>query len=126
MLFTHLDRMEIGDIFYFTILDRTITYEVDEIRIVEPQDLSLVQIVEGKDYCTLLTCTPFGINTHRLLVRGHQVDASQKRNIYIANEAYRIEPLVVMPIVALPIIFVFLIYVMVAPVTKETLGEDVI
>ena len=126
VLFTHLDRMEIGDIFYFTILDRTITYEVDEIRIVEPQDLSLVQIVEGKDYCTLLTCTPFGINTHRLLVRGHQVDASQKRNIYIANEAYRIEPLVVMPIVALPIIFVFLIYVMVAPVTKETLGEDVI
>ena len=126
VLFTHLDRMEIGDTFYFTILDRVITYEVDEIRIVEPKDLSLVQIVEGKDYCTLLTCTPFGINTHRLLVRGHQVDASQKRSIYIANEAYRIEPLVVMPIVALPIIFVFLIYVMVAPVTKETLGEDVI
>lgn len=126
VLFTHLDRMEIGDTFYFTILDRVITYEVDEIRIVEPKDLSLVQIVEGKDYCTLLTCTPFGINTHRLLVRGHQVDASQKRSIYIANEAYRIEPLIVMPIVALPIIFVFLIYVMVAPVTKETLGEDVI
>ena len=126
VLFTHLDRMEIGDIFYFTILDRTITYEVDQIRIVEPDDTSLVQIVPGKDYCTLLTCTPYGINTQRLLVRGHQVDATQTRNIYIANEAYRIEPLIVMPFVALPIIFVLLLYVMFAPVKKETLGEDIV
>lgn len=124
VLFTHLDRMEIGDIFYFTILDRTITYEVDQIRIVEPDDTSLIQINDGKDYCTLLTCTPYGINTQRLLVRGHQVDATQTRNLYIANEAYRIEPLIVMPIVALPIIFVLLIYVMFAPVKKETLGEE--
>lgn len=125
VLFTRLDRMEIGDTFYFTILDRTITYEVDQIRIVEPNDTSLIQIAKGKDYCTLLTCTPYGINTQRLLVRGHQVDASQTRNIYIANEAYRIEPLIVMPIVALPIIFILLIYVMFAPVKKETLGEDI-
>ena len=125
VLFTHLDRMEIGDTFYFTILDRTITYEVDQIRIVEPDDTSLIQIKDGKDYCTLLTCTPYGINTQRLLVRGHQVDATQTRNIYVANEAYRIEPLIVMPIVALPIIFMLLIYVMVAPVKKETLGEDI-
>ena len=124
VLFTHLDRMEVGDIFYFAILDRTITYEVDQIRIVEPDDTSLIQIKDGKDYCTLLTCTPYGINTQRLLVRGHQVDASQTRNLYIANEAYRIEPLIVMPIVALPIIFVLLIYVMFAPVKKETLGEE--
>ena len=124
VLFTHLDRMQVGDVFHFTILDRTITYEVDQIRIVEPDDISLIGIEEGKDYCTLLTCTPYGINTQRLLVRGHQIDASQKRNIYIANEAYRVEPLVVMPIVALPIIFVLLIYVMVVPVKKESLGED--
>ena len=124
VLFTHLDRMEIGDIFYFTILDRTITYEVDQIRIVEPDDASLIQIKDGKDYCTLLTCTPYGINTQRLLVRGHQIDASQTRNLYVANEAYRIEPLVVMPIVALPIIFVLLIYVMFAPVKKESLEEE--
>ena len=124
VLFTYLDRMEIGDIFYFTILDRTITYEVDQIRIVEPTDTGLISIEEDKDYCTLLTCTPYGINTQRLLVRGHQVDATQKRNIYIANEAYRVDPLIVMPIVALPIIFVLLIYVMVAPVKKESLGED--
>ncbi len=125
VLFTHLDRMEVGDIFYFTILDRTITYEVDEIRIVEPYDTSLIQIEEGKDYCTLLTCTPYGINTQRLLVRGYQVDMSQQRNIYVANEAYRVEPLIVMPIVAFPIILVLLIYVMVAPVKKESLGEDI-
>lgn len=123
-LFTHLDRMELGDTFHFTILDRTITYEVDQIRIVDPNDTSLLQIEDGKDYCTLLTCTPYGINTHRLLVRGHQVDESQTRNLYVANEAYRIEPLVVMPIVALPIIFVLLLYVMFAPVTKKSLGED--
>ena len=124
VLFTHLDRMEIGDIFYFTILDRTVTYEVDQIRIVEPDDGSLITLEPGKDYCTLLTCTPYGINTHRLLVRGHQVDMTQQRNLYIANEAYRLDVLVVMPIVALPIIFVLLIYVMFAPVKKETLGED--
>ena len=124
ILFTHLDRMEIGDVFYFTILDRTITYEVDQIRIVDPDDTSLIQIKEGKDYCTLLTCTPYGINTQRLLVRGHQIDATQTRNLYVANEAYRIEPLIVMPVVALPIIFLLLIYVMFAPVKKESLGEE--
>ena len=124
VLFTHLDRMEIGDIFYFTILDRTLTYEVDQIRIVDPDDTSLIQITDGKDYCTMITCTPYGINTHRLLVRGHQVDETQTRKLYVASEAYRIEPLIVMPLVALPIIFVLLIYVMFAPVKKETLGEE--
>ena len=126
VLFTHLDRLEVGDTFTFTILDRAITYEVDQIRIVEPDDLSLIHIEEGKDYCTLLTCTPYGINTQRLLVRGHQIDASQKQKIYIANEAYRVEPLIVTPIVALPIILVLLVYVMFVPVKKESLGEDIL
>jgi len=125
-LFTYLDRMEIGDTFHFTILDRIITYEVDQIRIVEPHDLSLIQIEEGKDYCTLLTCTPYGINTQRLLVRGQRLDTSLKRNIYIANEAYRVDTLVVMPIVALPILAIFMVYVMVAPVKKESIGEDLL
>ncbi len=122
-LFTHLDRMEIGDTFYFTILDRTYTYEVDQIRIVEPDDTSLLQAEEGKDYCTLLTCTPYGINTQRLLVRGHQVDASQERTLYVANEAYRIDALIVTPFVALPIIFAALIYVTFKPIKKESLDE---
>lgn len=123
-LFTYLDRLEIGDTFSFTILDREVTYEVDQIRIVEPNDVELIQIEEGKSYCTLLTCTPYGINTQRLLVRGHQIDAAQKQNIYITNEAYRVDTLLVMPVVALPIIFILLIYVMFAPVKKESLEED--
>lgn len=123
MLFTHLDRMEIGDTFTFNILDRTVTYEVDQIKIVLPEDASQIKITEGKDYCTLLTCTPYGINTHRLLVRGHQIDETQKRNIYIANEAYRIDVLIVMPVVAMPIIAVLMIYVMFAPIKKESLDE---
>ncbi len=122
-LFTHLDRMEIGDIFYFTILDRTVTYEVDQIRIVEPNDTSLLVPEQGKDYCTLLTCTPYGINTQRLLVRGHQVDATQTRTLYVANEAYRIDALIVTPFVALPIIFVALIYVMFKPIKKSSIDE---
>ena len=126
VLFTHLDKMEVGDTFSFTILDRIITYEVDQIRIVDPTDLSLIQAEEGKDYCTLLTCTPYGINTQRLLVRGHRVDASQISNIYIATEAYRVDTLIVMPMVALPIIVCLLIYVMFAPVKKETLGEEIV
>jgi sortase A len=126
VLFTHLDRMEIGDTFSFTILDRTILYEVDQIRIIDPDDLSLIGIQQDREYCTLLTCTPYGINTQRLLVRGHQIDATQQRNLYIANEAYRVDTLIVMPIVALPIIFVLLVYVMFAPVKKESLGEDVL
>ena len=72
-LFTDLDRLTVGDIWTMTVLNRTVTYEVDQIRIVEPEDLSELQIVQGSDYCTLLTCTPYGINTHRLLVRGHRI-----------------------------------------------------
>ena len=97
---------------------------MDQIRIVEPDDLSLIGLESGQDYCTLLTCTPYGINTQRLLVRGHQVDASQNRQLYIANDAHRVDTLVVMPMVALPIIVVLLIYVMFAPVKKESLEED--
>ena len=120
-LFTHLDRMEIGDTFTFKILDREFIYEVDQIRIVEPDETELIQLTKGKDYCTLLTCTPYGINTQRLLVRGHQIDASQKSSLYISNEAYRIDTLIVMPFVALPIIVALLIYVMFKPIKKESL-----
>ena len=125
VLFTHLDRMEIGDTFTFTILDRVLTYEVDQIRIVEPNDASLIQIEPLKDYCTLLTCTPYGINTHRLLVRAHQVDASQKSSIYVANEAYKVDPMIVMPGVAMPFVIGWLFYVLLVPVKKEALGEEI-
>ena len=72
-LFTDLDQMEEGDIFILNILGRKLAYEVDQIRVVLPEEMSDLEIEEGKDLCTLVTCTPYGINTHRLLVRGHRV-----------------------------------------------------
>ena len=72
-LFTDLDRLKEGDHFLFHILDKTLCYEVDQITIVEPEETDALAVTEGEDYATLLTCTPYGVNSHRLLVRGHQV-----------------------------------------------------
>lgn len=69
-LFTHLDKMEIGDRFYLHVLDEILAYRVDQIKVVEPNETGDLDIIPGKDYCTLVTCTPYSINTHRLLVRG--------------------------------------------------------
>lgn len=74
VLFTDLDKMEIGDIFYLHILDEVLAYRVDQIKVVLPEETADLQIVEGKDYCTLVTCTPYAVNTHRLLVRGSRTD----------------------------------------------------
>ena len=113
-LFTDLDRVEKGDTFQVIILDQILTYQVDFIKVIEPTDISNLQIVEGKDYCTLFTCTPYGINTHRLLVRGIRIETiKEKPVIYVANEAYRIEPLLVTPAVAAPMVLVFLIHLMI-------------
>ena len=73
-LFTDLDQLGVGNVFRLRVLDEVLTYEVDQILVVEPQETAALQIVEGKDYCTLVTCTPYGINTHRLLVRGHRIE----------------------------------------------------
>ena len=113
-LFTDLDRLEIGDTFQIRVLDQVLTYMVDQVKTVTPKEISDLQIVEGKDYCTLFTCTPYGINTHRLLVRGIRIETiTEKPVIYVANEAFRIEPLLVTPAVAAPMVFVFLIHLMV-------------
>lgn len=107
-LFTDLDELEIGDTFTITALDRRFTYEVDQIKIVLPDEFSDLQIVDGKDYCTLLTCTPYGINTHRLLVRGVRTEnAVEKRvGVFVKNEAFRIDPLIVAPIAAIPLLVI--------------------
>ena len=73
-LFTNLDKLQMGDVFLLRVLDEVLTYEVDQILIVEPQETGALQIEEGQDYCTLVTCTPYGINTHSMLVRGHRVE----------------------------------------------------
>jgi sortase A len=104
-LFTDLDQLVIGDIFVLHVLDQTLTYEVDNIAIVDPDDLSMLQIEEGKDLCTLITCTPYGINTHRLLVRGHRTDNLPEKTILrIEAEARQIDPLKVVPFVAAPLL----------------------
>ena len=104
-LFTDLDRLVEGDRFLLYILDEVLTYEVDQILIVLPEDVSALQLVDGQDYCTLVTCTPYGINTHRLLVRGHRVETEEAaREIRVTADAVQIEPLFVAPILAVPIL----------------------
>ncbi len=122
-LFTDLDKLQLGDSFTVTVLDRVLTYEVDQIRIVQPEDLSQLDIVAGEDYCTLLTCTPYGVNTERLLVRGTRVDTVVHKTIHITTEGYQVDTLIVTPIVALPMLFVLMLVVLFKPVRKENEGD---
>ena len=109
-LFTNLDKLREGDTFLLRVLDEVLTYEVDQILIVEPQETAALQIEEGKDYCTLVTCTPYGINTHRLLVRGHRIDnIEEAKTVRVTADAIQIEPLIVAPIVAIPMLLVLLV-----------------
>lgn len=111
-LFSDLDQLSDGDIFTFTVLNQTITYEVDQVRIVEPKDLSPLAIDAGKDYATLITCTPYGINTHRLLVRGHRVDNPSDQEVVPAG-AVQIPKYIAIPAVAIPVLFVYLLVALV-------------
>ena len=115
-LFTDLDKLEIGDIFTITLLDQVLTYEVDHIIIVKPNETEELVINPNEDYVTLLTCTPYGINTHRLLVRGKRIDTEEDKKIYITTECFRISNLIVTPIVAMPIILVLLLIILISPV----------
>ena len=115
-LFTTLDDMEAGDTFTITVLDRVLTYEVDQISIVLPTETDLLQPVEGKDYVTLMTCTPYGINTHRLLVRGKRIEnAENQKHIRVTADALRIEPIIVAPALAVPMLLVMLVVMLAVP-----------
>ena len=125
-LFTDLNEMEIGDRFRITVLNRIFTYEVDQVKVIQPTDTADLQIETGKDYCTLMTCTPYGINTHRLLVRGVRVEneeAVKKVGIFVKNEAFRIEPMLIMPIAAIPLLIAALILVFIHD-KKSTKKEE--
>ena len=111
-LFTELDKMELGDTFTVTVLDRTVTYQVDQIKVVRPSETDDVRIIDGADHCTLLTCTPYGINSHRLLVRGTRIENAAPV-LYVTSDAYRIDSLVATPVVAAPILLILLIVLMV-------------
>ena len=115
-LFSDLDRMAEGDIFYLQVMDETLTYEVDQIAIVLPNDLEELELENDKSFCTLVTCTPYGVNSHRLLVRGHQIETSEDdAPVRVTADAIQIEPLIVAPIVATPILLLLLIYLLMQP-----------
>lgn len=106
-LFTNLSKVAVGDIFVIRVLNESLTYEVEEILIVEPEDTSALQIKANEDLCTLVTCTPYGINTHRLLVRGHRVEnALESETVRITADAIQIEPIMVAPVIATPLLIV--------------------
>lgn len=102
-LFTDLDKLKKGDYFYLHVYDKVLAYQVDNIAIVEPNDYGLLEIEEGKDLCTLFTCTPYGINTHRLLVRGHRVENMMDEKNLTADAA-KVNPLVVASVIGLIIL----------------------
>ncbi len=112
-LFTNLDKLEVGDTFTITVLDTVLTYEVDQIRIVEPNEVGELSILEGQDYVTLLTCTPYGVNTQRLLVRGHRIENAESSDVVIRNEAFELDSTMLAPLVAAPMLVVLLIVLLV-------------
>ena len=109
-LFTNIDRLVVGDVFSLKILNETLCYEVDQIKIVLPEETDDLQIKKGKDYCTLVTCTPYGVNTHRLLVRGHRIPNSGYAGV--PQDAMQIEPMIIAPIVAIPMLLILLVIVL--------------
>lgn len=109
-LFTDLDKLTEGDIFILKVLDQTLTYEVDQILTVDPYDLSALAIDPQQDYCTLVTCTPYGINTHRLLVRGHRVEnRTQTQDITEARDISQVNPVLILSLAAGVIIILIII-----------------
>ncbi len=119
-LFTDLDKMDIGDTFLIRVLDEILTYEVDQILIVEPQDVQSLGIEEGRDLCTLVTCTPYGINSHRLLVRGHRIETQEEAKVIrVTADAMLIEPIIMAPLVAAPMLLLLLVMLLVTTRKKR-------
>lgn len=123
-LFTDLDKMAVGDIFILNILDETLTYQVDQIKIVLPYETEDLLITEGEDYCTLVTCTPYGVNSHRLLVRGVRTDNLEEAvTVRVTADAVQIEPIIVAPLLAVPVLLILLIALLL-PIPKKSRRND--
>lgn len=122
-LFTDIDKMKEGDTWTITVLNETMTYECDQIRIVLPEDLSDLTIEEDKDLCTLITCTPYGVNTHRLLVRGHRVP-NANGSADVTADAIQIEPIYIAPFLAGPMLLILLIILLVSTRRAKRVGPD--
>ena len=119
-LFTNLDQLDLGDTFTLRVLDRVLTYEIDQIVVVLPHQVESLEIDEGMDYCSLITCTPYGVNSHRLIVRGHRVENSTAALMArVKGDATEIDPLIVTPIVAAPMLIVLLVIMLVNTSPKK-------
>ena len=119
-LFTDLDKLEVGDYFVLHVLDQTLTYEVDQILIVEPQDTQALMIQEGKDLCILVTCTPDGVKSHGTQVRGHRIEnIEEAQTVRVTADALIVDRLVVAPFVLVPILIALLILLLI-PKRKKT------
>ena len=119
-LFTDLDKLREGDVFLLRTLDETLSYEVDQIRIVLPFELDELKIEPGRDYCTLITCTPYGVNSHRLLVRGHRTENQEMETIIrVVSDATQIQPALVAPVLAAPMLLVLLVWMMISTSRKQ-------
>lgn len=109
-LFTDLDQMVEGDIFTINILNEVLTYEVEEILIILPSEIDKLAIIPGEDYVTLMTCTPYGINSHRLLIRAHRIETINDRTVRVSSDAVQIDQMRVLPFVAVPLLVILIIY----------------
>ncbi len=124
-LFTDLDQLAEGDTFILRVLDETLTYEVDQLLIVLPYETDALEIDPDMDYCTLITCTPYGINSHRLLVRGHRVENQKEaRVVRVTADAIQIEPVIVAPLVAAPMLLALLLTLLIPVRPKKRIGGD--
>jgi len=112
-LFTNLDQLEKGDTFVLKVLDEILTYRVDQILIVEPHQTKALEIKKGKDYCTLITCTPYGINSHRLLVRGERTDNASDLALRVPSDARQIAPRMVAIVYSIPLFILLLVWILV-------------
>ena len=122
-IFTDMDKIEEGDQFYIRVLNEVLTYEVDQISIVLPNEMDTLQIDPEKDYCTLVTCTPYGVNSHRMLVRGKRIETVNEKVITITAEAFQIEPKIVMPFIAIPLCLIYIIVLLLKPTKKKIKDE---
>lgn len=123
-LFTNLDKLEKGDQFMIRVLDEVLVYEVDRILIVEPQNLSGLEIEPGQDYCTLVTCTPYGINSHRLLVRGHRIENEREAALVrVTADAIQIEPMLVAIFIAAPMLLLLIVWMIASTGKKAKAGS---
>lgn len=109
-LFTDLDKLVKGDTFTITILDRVLTYQVEEILIVKPEEVEKLAIIPDSDYVTLMTCTPYGINTHRLLIRSHRIDTVYEKTVKISADAVQVDPMLVIPVIAFFLLILLIIF----------------